>query len=223
MTRHVLFVRRERASFTILELMVAIAIISILLSFLFPALKAARERASMMSCLNNLRQIYVSMDIYANENEERYPEARGVGTWGVTNSGWVGWLEALHPYLNSPKIYRCPGQPLELENPYSYFLGCHAVYVAITNTGTMKRSEITLSSQYILAGDTTMPWGDPFDTDKDNYNADCLFSTPGSAQRVARYHAGRANILFGDGHVKAYNEFVPLEMSYSYTQPGTDY
>ncbi|MFZ4695585.1 MAG: H-X9-DG-CTERM domain-containing protein [Verrucomicrobiia bacterium] len=37
------------------------------------------------------------------------------------------------------------------------------------------------------------------------------------------YHLGRVNVLFADGHVRAFNSFEGSEMTYSYDQPGLDF
>jgi len=60
-------------SFTLIEMLVVIAIISILAGLLLPALAAARERARQAACKNNLYNIGKACYLYAEQNAEFYP------------------------------------------------------------------------------------------------------------------------------------------------------
>ena len=60
---------RSRA-FTLIELLVVIAIIAILAAILFPVFAQARERARSASCLSNLKQIALSLQMYQQDYDE---------------------------------------------------------------------------------------------------------------------------------------------------------
>src|SRR5688572_21617784 len=61
------------AAFTLIELLVVIAIIAILASLLLPALAKAKYSGMRTTCLNNIKQQYLSQILYADESSGRFP------------------------------------------------------------------------------------------------------------------------------------------------------
>lgn len=95
--------RRNGRAFTLTELLVVIAIISILAALLMPALSGAKSKANSISCLNNIRQLGLSLTMYASDHDGYYPPRRE-----PTNA----WPTPLFTYYKDPKILKCPSDSL---------------------------------------------------------------------------------------------------------------
>jgi prepilin-type N-terminal cleavage/methylation domain-containing protein/prepilin-type processing-associated H-X9-DG protein len=63
----------QHHAFTLIELLVVIAIIAVLAALLLPSLARAKQKASQISCLGNLKQFGLALQLYAGENEDFYP------------------------------------------------------------------------------------------------------------------------------------------------------
>lgn len=79
--------RRMRFGFTLVELLVVMAIISILAAMLLPALTKAREQARSVSCRSNLKQIGLAYGMYQQDYDEYFPSCNNVG-WPIVTGGW---------------------------------------------------------------------------------------------------------------------------------------
>jgi prepilin-type N-terminal cleavage/methylation domain-containing protein/prepilin-type processing-associated H-X9-DG protein len=66
--------RKINRGFTLIELLVVIAIIAILAAILLPVLDKAKKRAQQVSCINNLRELGLSLVIYADTYNNQYPQ-----------------------------------------------------------------------------------------------------------------------------------------------------
>ncbi len=214
---------KSKKAFTLIELLVVIAIIAILSALLLPALFKVREMARAAKCISNLRQIYIALELYANDYNGLYPYAAGTIDWNATDltDGTYGWMQQLFPYSKNKGIYKCPSNE-KCRGKYSYFLGTRAAYAAtgFSKRASVNRKRIRYPSAFVLAGDTAPGGTSPFYIyccDKDDYSQNCVGGPDnGSPWRGWRVHNGGQNILFADGHVKWYKDYVAGEMTFRY-------
>jgi prepilin-type N-terminal cleavage/methylation domain-containing protein/prepilin-type processing-associated H-X9-DG protein len=98
---------RRPHGFTLIELLVVIAIIAILAAILFPVFAQAREKARATTCLSNLKQVGLALQMYAQDHEETLP--LGAHVKGFNEAGTrPNFLGALVPYTKSLGIFACP-------------------------------------------------------------------------------------------------------------------
>ncbi len=67
--------RHPRVGFTLIDLLVSIAVMGVLVSLLLPSLKSARESARRVSCASNIRQVGYALQMYASDNKGHLPSS----------------------------------------------------------------------------------------------------------------------------------------------------
>jgi prepilin-type N-terminal cleavage/methylation domain-containing protein/prepilin-type processing-associated H-X9-DG protein len=98
--------RRPRAAFTLIELLIVIAIIAVLIALLIPAVQKVRESAARTQCQNNLRQVGIALHSF-HAAFTVFP-ASGWTTVGPGNPAGkaVGWRPLILPYLEQENLQR---------------------------------------------------------------------------------------------------------------------
>lgn len=130
-----------RKGFTLVELLVSVALIAVLMALLLPALRAARESARRVQCAANLRALSTAIQGYCQDNRGLFP---GIATVPQLEWDWIYWAPSqaapftdfgkgpLIRYLASPNpaTFRCPSDDWAAHvphgaldpYPYSYLL-----------------------------------------------------------------------------------------------------
>ena len=92
-------INNARTAFTLVEMLVVIAIMAVLVALLLPAVNAAREAARMTRCKSNLRQIGIALANYESASR-RFPEGRN-GLAGNNHS----WATLILPFIEEDSLF----------------------------------------------------------------------------------------------------------------------
>lgn len=217
----------KRAGFTLIELLIVIAIIGVLAALLVPTLANALEKSRESKTSSNLRQMGAALLLYATDNNQSFPLARGTLPYKAapTTNEEISWQQQIDPYIGFTgssaqtigvrKVFTAPssvdrGTP---RGENSFFLGSHAGGVGNPPDsffGAVQLSKITRPAMHILGGEVgNKGQFDETDTDKDDYNDNDPAFGQKEANRIVQ-------ILFADGHVAGFKKFDPALMTVRY-------
>lgn len=204
--------------FTLVELLVVVAIIGLLMGILLPALGRAREVAMQTSCASQIRQLGVALTSFADGHNNRYPIAGAHIAWDAVDPSThtVAWMQQLSEseLAGHTDIFSmCPTYPEDSD--YHYFLGARAAYLEHNSFNALFRPKLRFPAAYILSGDLNRHFNE-VDADKDDYTQICVSFDDHNAPYWMPHHVDGLNILFADTHVGLYSEWDSSEMTYRY-------
>ncbi|MCM8537530.1 MAG: prepilin-type N-terminal cleavage/methylation domain-containing protein [Lentisphaeraceae bacterium] len=223
--------------FTLIELLIVIAIIGILLTLLMPSLDKARDKSRMVVCMSQLKQQNVPLYAYSANNGGKFPLNHRFSrtiAWGYDDflAGYDGrdsltqnQIDLMYLSNADNTLYLCPTDTTEgrdgaAKRSYApnYYLEGNSTYVGVM--GNIKRyvSEINKTSEVIslserLNGVQRMGfWGNV-----NGFSQFNVYSLNSDTDPIP--HGSEANYLFVDGHVKTlkYPETLDGDMSHAST------
>lgn len=205
----------KRKHFTIIELLIVIAIIAILAAMLLPALNQARESAKGTSCVSRQKQAGLAFGLYLQDYQNILPIKMTNGPGGA--SPWSTILFS-NGYFSSYKQIWCPSQRQPPANYYWPNWIAYSMY-AFNGNGdwTFYLSKVESTGRFSIAGGQGIFFAvarmrnpssvyalcDGLKPDGNGYSYAVFHPTVSMEANngAALLHKKRANLLFHDGHV----------------------
>ncbi|HEY4328205.1 MAG TPA: type II secretion system protein [Phycisphaerae bacterium] len=212
-----------RRAFTLIEILVVVAIVGILVAILLPSLSSAKERANAAKCLSNLHHLAEAAGGYTIDFAGSYPIAQdGKNNWDITSifdpsiGKSVSTGGILYRFDSTTlKIFMCPdyviaSDPSALFTGYNYntsFIG-HGVGEAIVAPATLL--QVTHPTTTALFGDGQQSGPDKFMRAPAMCNplvdgGDAVGENTRAAGTQGYRHLGRTNVAWADGHTEAWS------------------
>ncbi len=210
----------SKRAFTLIELLVVIAIIAILAAILFPTFARAKAAAKQISCVSNLHQIGMAMNMYMNDYDDLYPHAVDQSDKYDPNI-WANFpsfqaqialmplmQDALQPYVKNREVFHCPSDDGSqvLDNHFPDKFATSPSMFKVYGSSYLYRTELT------FYGLSSTSLSNPAAI---NVMFDGAGHWHGSAREVETsddlntyldlVHQYRYNVFFGDFHAKSLN------------------
>jgi len=189
---------RRVGGFTLIEMLVVVAIIMVLAAIIYPVYEIANKRADTIHCVNNMKHVATAALLYAGDYDDFLVPARVSS--GPPGTLGTGWDVLLLPYHNVQELYLC----LSDQTPdwaagtvcykHSYGINYEVAMIGGYNNAALPLERIQSPTQTIL-----------FFEIKGNARALGTSVPAEGFAKVETRHNDGANFAFVDGHVKWYH------------------
>jgi prepilin-type N-terminal cleavage/methylation domain-containing protein/prepilin-type processing-associated H-X9-DG protein len=199
--------RRSASAFTLIELLIVIAIISILAAILFPVFASAREKARQTACLSNMRQLGIGLAMYASDHDDTlFFFGHNVDPSRVAPSTPLGataqnrWWNQILPYTsNVPDLLVCPADQGRKPNSTD---SKPRSYIANRAAESLSLAQVDFPSTVIVVSEKGGIFDDSwFEPPKNLYNKSAAPPNNQPVLALTRHHGG-VNVTFFDGHAR---------------------
>ena len=215
--------------FTLIEVLVVIAIIAVLAALLLPTLANAKTKAQGIGCANNIKQLSLAWSMYADENEDLLVNNHGIQETLRTQQNWVNnvedWLNSdgntnlasltggkLAPFLAaSTAVFKCPSDKSVAENgPRMRSMSMNSMVGAPGELTNRFNPQLV---QFFRLADIPQPVNiyvfldEHPDTINDGFFMN-RWEEPRWGNLPASFHNGAANFSFADGHIESHRWIV---------------
>src|SRR5205809_4341186 len=150
--------RSKRRAFTLIELLMVIAIIAILAAFLLPTISKAKLRARQAQCVSQLKQIGLAFHSFAHDHNSRFPMQVRTNEGGTLEfvprglSAVYRHFQALSNDLMNAKLLVCPSDRGRIPAEYFYQLSNSNVSFSIRPVSNYEDADSSLASDWNIVG-----------------------------------------------------------------------
>ena len=113
----------RKHAFTLIEVLIAIAIVAVLTAVMLPVFIRAKEAAKASVCFSNFRQATLSTFLYSTDYDDRYILSRYTTRVDATSVDDKTWVQLALPYTREFKVFRCPSDYTQLPESHAIFDG----------------------------------------------------------------------------------------------------